>query len=247
MPLAVTKKSPVEKSKYLKDLFTGTYIKDVLERHKIIKETSDLEELLNVISSSIGSLTNPLNLSNTFNTVKHRPISANTISTYLEYFKDAFLIDSAVRYNIKGKKYISTPLKYYFVDVGLRNARLNFRQQEENHIMENIIFNELKIRGYDVDVGVVEHNTKDAQGKSQRNYLEVDFVANMGGKRFYIQSALNIDDEEKRAQEIKSLSRINDSFRKIVVVKDNIEPWQDDNGIQYIGVEQFLLEEDYLR
>lgn len=247
MPLAVTKKSPDEKSKYLKDLFTGTYIKDVLERHKIIKETSDLEELLNVISSSIGSLTNPLNLSNTFNTVKHRSISANTISTYLEYFKDAFLIDSAVRYNIKGKKYISTPLKYYFVDVGLRNARLNFRQQEENHIMENIIFNELKIRGYDVDVGVVEHNTKDFQGKSKRNYLEVDFVANMGGKRFYIQSALNIDDEEKRAQEIKSLSRINDSFRKIVVVKDNIEPWQDDNGIQYIGVEQFLLEEDYLR
>lgn len=243
MPLVVTKKSPEEKSKYLKDLFTGTYIKDVLERHKIINESSDLEELLNVISSSVGSLTNPLNLSNTFNSVKHKNISANTISTYLDYFKDAFLIDSAVRYNIKGKKYISTPLKYYFVDVGLRNARLNFRQQEENHIMENIIFNELKIRGFDVDVGVVQHNSKDTQGKSQRNYLEIDFVANKGSSRLYIQSALNIDDESKRLQETNSLNRIKDSFKKIIVVKDNIEPWQDENGIQYIGVEQFLLEE----
>ena len=243
MPLVVTKKSPEEKSKYLKDLFTGTYIKDVLERHKIINESSDLEELLNVISSSVGSLTNPLNLSNTFNSVKHKNISANTISTYLDYFKDAFLIDSAVRYNIKGKKYISTPLKYYFVDVGLRNARLNFRQQEENHIMENIIFNELKIRGFDVDVGVVEHNSKDTQGKSQRNYLEIDFVANKGSSRLYIQSALNIDDESKRLQETNSLNRIKDSFKKIIVVKDNIEPWQDENGIQYIGVEQFLLED----
>ena len=152
-----------------------------------------------------------------------------------------------MRYDIKGKKYISTPLKYYFVDVGLRNARMNFRQQEENHIMENIIFNELKIRGFDVDVGVVEHNIKDKQGKSRRNYLEVDFVANRGSGTFYIQSALSIDDEAKRAQEINSLCRINDSFRKIVVVKDNIEPWQDDKGIQYIGVEQFLLDEDYLR
>ncbi len=247
MPLAVTKKSPDEKSKYLKDLFSGTYIKDVLERHKIINDSSDLEELLNVISSSIGSLTNPLNLSNTFKTVKKRNIAPETISAYLEYFKDAFLIDSAVRYNVKGKKYISTPLKYYFVDVGLRNARLNFRQQEENHIMENIIFNELKIRGFDVDVGVVEHNTKDADGKSQRVFLEIDFVANMGGKRFYIQSALNIDDKAKKQQEINSLCRINDSFKKFVVIKDNIEPWQDDKGIQYIGIEQFLLEEDWLR
>ena len=247
MPLAVTKKMSDEKSKYLKDLFTGTYIKDVLERHRIIKATSDLEELLNVISSSIGSLTNPLNLANTFNTVKHKKITANTISTYLDYFKDAFLIDSAIRYNVKGKKYISTPLKYYFVDVGLRNARLNFRQQEENHIMENVIFNELKIRGFDVDVGVVEHNIKDADGKSQRVFLEIDFVANMGDKRFYIQSALNIDDEAKIQQEINSLCRINDSFKKFVVIKDNIEPWQDDKGIQYIGIEQFLLEEEWLR
>lgn len=247
MPLAVMKKTPEEKSKYLKDLFTGTYLKDVLERHIITNSTSDLEELLNIISSSIGSLTNPLNLSNTFKTVKKRNLAPETISTYLDYFKDAFLIDSAVRYNIKGKKYISTPLKYYFVDVGLRNARLNFRQQEENHIMENIIFNELKIRGFDVDIGVIEHNTKDATGKSRRNFLEIDFVANRGNNRFYIQSALHLDTQEKREQETQSLNRIHDSFKKIVVVKDDIEPWQDDKGIQYIGIEQFLLEKDWLR
>lgn len=247
MPLAVTKKTPEEKSKYLKDLFTGTYLKDVLERHTITNSTSDLEELLNIISSSIGSLTNPLNLSNTFKTVKKRNLAPETISTYLDYFKDAFLIDSAVRYNIKEKKYISTPLKYYFVDVGLRNARLNFRQQEENHIMENIIFNELKIRGFDVDIGVIEHNTKDATGKSRRNFLEIDFVANKGSNRFYIQSALYVDTQEKREQETQSLNRIHDSFKKIVVVKDDIEPWQDDKGIRYIGIEQFLLEKDWLR
>lgn len=247
MPLAVMKKTPEEKSKYLKDLFTGTYLKDVLERHTITNSTSDLEELLNIISSSIGSLTNPLNLSNTFKTVKKRNLAPETISTYLDYFKDAFLIDSAVRYNIKGKKYISTPLKYYFVDVGLRNARLNFRQQEENHIMENIIFNELKIRGFDVDIGVIEHNTKDATGKSRRNFLEIDFVANRGNNRFYIQSALHLDTQEKMEQETQSLNRIHDSFKKIVVVKDDIEPWQDDKGIQYIGIEQFLLEKDWLR
>ena len=247
MPLAVTKKTPEEKSKYLKDLFTGTYLKDVLERHTITNSTSDLEELLNIISSSIGSLTNPLNLSNTFKTVKKRNLAPETISTYLDYFKDAFLIDSAVRYNIKGKRYISTPLKYYFVDVGLRNARLNFRQQEENHIMENIIFNELKIRGFDVDIGVIEHNTKDATGKSRRNFLEIDFVANKGSNRFYIQSALYVDTQEKREQETQSLNRIHDSFKKIVVVKDDIEPWQYDKGIQYIGIEQFLLEKDWLR
>ncbi len=247
MPLAATKKTPEEKSKYLQDLFTGTYIKDVLERHKINKEASDLEELLNVISSSIGSLTNSLNLANTFESVKHKKIDSETISSYLEYFKDAFLIDSAVRYNIKGKKYINTPLKYYFVDVGLRNARLNFRQQEENHIMENIIFNELKLRGFNVDVGVVEYNYKDTEGKSKRTQLEVDFVANKGNQRFYIQSALNIDSSEKKNQETNSLQRIDDSFKKIVVVKDDIEPWIDEKGIQYIGVQDFLLDEEFLR
>lgn len=247
MPLAVIKKTPEEKSKYLQDLFKGTYIKDVLERHKINKESSDLEELLNVISSSIGSLTNPLNLANTFESVKHKRINPETITSYLEYFKDAFLIESAVRYNIKGKKYINTPLKYYFVDIGLRNARLNFRQQEENHIMENIIFNELKMRGFNVDVGVVEYNFKNAEGKSQRTQLEVDFVANKGNRRIYIQSALNLDTEEKQKQETNSLNRIDDSFKKIVVVKDDIEPWIDEKGIQYVGVQEFLLDENFLK
>lgn len=246
MPLVVSKRTPEEKSKYLKDLFAGTYIKDVLERYSITRERADLEELLNVISSSVGSLTNPLNLANAFNSLKHKKISPNTISSYLEYFKDAFLIDSALRYDIKGKRYINTPLKYYFVDVGLRNARLNFRQQEESHIMENVIFNDLKMRGFDVDVGVVEQHTKDGEGKSHRNFLEIDFVANMGSKRFYIQSVLAMDGEEKRRQETNSLNRIRDSFRKIVVVRDAIEPWQDDEGVQYIGVEQFLLDWDYL-
>lgn len=243
MPLVRSKKTPEEKSKYLKNLFSGTYIKDVLERHDISNDASDLDEILNVISSSIGSLTNPLNLANTFLSVKHKKIAPETVSLYLDYFKDAFLIDSAVRYNIKGKKYISTPLKYYFVDIGLRNAKLNFRQQEGNHIMENIIFNELKIRGYDVDVGVVEYNSKNEKGKSQRNYLEVDFIANKGNQKIYIQSALNIDDNEKRIQETNSLNRIDDSFKKIVVVKDDIEPWKDEKGIQYIGIEQFLLDD----
>lgn len=247
MPLAVTKKTPEEKSKYLQDLFTGTYIKDVLERHKINKDSSELEDLLNVISSSIGSLTNPINLANTFNSEKHKKISPLTIGSYLDYFKDAFLIDSAIRYNIKGKKYINTPLKYYFVDVGLRNARLNFRQQEENHIMENIIFNELKIRGFNVDVGVVEYNYKNEEGKSQRTQLEVDFVANKGNQRLYIQSALNLDTEEKQNQETNSLKRIDDSFKKIVIVKDDIEPWIDEKGIQYVGVQDFLLDENWLR
>lgn len=247
MPLVTTKKTPEEKSKYLQDLFTGTYIKDVLERHKIYKEASDLEDLLNVISSSIGSLTNPVKLANTFESVKHTKISSETIALYLEYFENAFLIDDATRYNIKGKKYINSTLKYYFVDVGLRNARLNFRQQEENHIMENIIFNELKMRGFNVDVGVVEYNYKNEDGKSQRTQLEVDFVANKGNQRFYIQSALNVDTEEKTQQETNSLKRIDDSFKKIVVVKDDIEPWVDEKGIWYVGVQEFLLDDGWLR
>ncbi|MCF0262490.1 MAG: ATP-binding protein [Sphaerochaetaceae bacterium] len=247
MPLAVSKKSVEEKSKYLKDLFTGTYIKDVLERHKIGKDVSELEEILDIIASAVGSLTNPVRLSNTFESEKQKKIDSDTIAKYLDYFKDAFLIDSALRYDIKGKKYINTPLKYYFVDVGLRNAKINFRQQEENHIMENIIFNELKLRGFNVDVGVVEYNYKDKDGISQRSKLEVDFIATLGSKKFYIQSAWSIDSEEKREQETNSLNRIDDSFRKIVVVKDDIESWQDEKGIQYVGVEQFLLDDDLLK
>jgi uncharacterized protein len=197
---------------------------------------------LNIISSSIGSLTNPNKLSDTFRTTKKISINSTTIDLYLEYFEEAFIIDSARRYDIKGKKYIGTPLKYFFTDIGLRNACLNFRQQEENHIMENILYVELKARGYNVDVGVIEYRHLDKNGKSVRSQLEVDFVAGDGGKIYYIQSALNIDDEKKRNQETNSLKRIPDSFKKIVVVKDDIMPWNDDNGILYIGIKDFLLD-----
>jgi len=243
MPVVLLRKTHEEKSKYLKDLFTKTYITDVIERYRILNEKEILEELLNIISSSIGSLTNPTKLSNTFRSIKNIKISSVTINTYLDYFIDAFIICKSYRYNIKGKKYIDTPLKYYFTDVGLRNARLNFRQQEENHIMENIIYNELAARAFDVDVGVVEYNYRNNDGKSQRSQLEVDFIANKDSKRYYLQSALSISEEEKRKQETNSLYRIDDSFKKIVVVKDDIIPWHDEKGVLYIGIEQFLLDE----
>ena len=243
MPVVLSKKTHEEKSKYLKDLFAKTYITDVIERHKILKDKEVLEELLNIVSSSIGSLTNPTKLSNTFESVKKINIKSETISIYLDYFIDAFIICKSYRYDIKGKKYIDTPLKYYFTDVGLRNARLNFRQQEENHIMENIIYNELSARAFDIDVGFVEYNHKNKLGKSQRSQLEVDFIANKDSRRYYIQSALSVSEEEKRKQETNSLYRINDSFKKIVVVKDDIIPWHDEKGVLYIGVEQFLLDE----
>jgi len=243
MPVVLLRKTHEEKSKYLKDLFTKTYITDVIERYRILNEKEILEELLNIISSSIGSLTNPTKLSNTFRSIKNIKISSVTINTYLDYFIDAFIICKSYRYNIKGKKYIDTPLKYYFTDVGLRNARFNFRQQEENHIMENIIYNELAARAFDVDVGVVEYNYRNNDGKSQRSQLEVDFIANKDSKRYYLQSALSISEEEKRKQETNSLYRIDDSFKKIVVVKDDIIPWHDEKGVLYIGIEQFLLDE----
>lgn len=243
MPYVLYLKSHEEKSKYLKDLFENVYIKDVLERNRILNDKSILEDLLNIISSAVGSLTNPTKLSNTFQSVKHVQVNANTISRYLDFFIDAFILSKACRYDIKGKKYIETPLKYYFSDVGLRNARLNFRQQEENHIMENIIYNELIARGFDVDVGVVEYNSKDENGKKIRTQLEIDFVTNKGNRRYYIQSALSVDDEGKRIQETNSLNRVEDSFKKIVVVKDGIIPWYDEHGIFYIGIEEFLLDE----
>ena len=246
MPNVLNRKTHEEKSKYLKDLFAKTYITDVIEHNRILNDKTVLEDLLNIVSSSVGSLTNPSKLANTFQSVKHVSVSANTISRYLDFFIDAFVMYKAFRYDIKGKKYIDTPLKYYFTDVGLRNARLNFRQQEENHIMENIIFNELMAREYDVDIGVVEYNYQDASGKKLRTQLEVDFVANKGSKRYYVQSALSIDNEDKRKQEINSLLRVADSFKKIVVVKDDIIPWHDDNGILYVGIEQFLLDEDVI-
>lgn len=243
MPLVLSKKTHEEKSKYLKDLFTKTYLSDVLEHNHILNEQIVLEDLLNIVSSAVGSLTNPAKLANTFQSVKQISISSNTIGKYLDYFIDAFIMHKALRYDIKGKKYMETPLKYYFTDVGLRNARLNFRQQEENHIMENVIFNELMAREFDVDVGVVEYNHVDESGKKIRTQLEIDFVANKGSKRYYIQSAFSIADEDKRKQEINSLTRVPDSFKKIVVVRDDIIPWHDEQGILYVGIEQFLLEE----
>lgn len=247
MPLATLLESHEEKSKYLKDLFDRTYIKDVLERHEIKNDTEVLDILLDVLASGIGSLTNPSKLANTFKSQRQIGIGSETIEKYIGYFEESFLIEKAVRYDVKGRKYIGTPAKYYYTDLGLRNARLGFRQLEETHIMENVLYNDLIRRGMNVDVGVVEYNTKDADGKKIRKQLEVDFVVNQGGKRFYIQSALSIADPDKKEQEIESLKRIPDSFSKMVVVRDYLKPWQDENGITYVGIEQFLLNEELLK
>ena len=243
MPLMMLQKTHEDKAAYLRDLFDKIYLDDIITRKSIGHAKSVLEDLLDVISSSVGSLTNPLKLSNTFASVKKMSITDDTIAKYLDYFIDAFLLYKAQRFDVKGRKYIGSPLKYYFSDIGLRNARLNFRQQEENHIMENIIYNELRYRDYSVDVGIVEYNYKNAERKSVRSQLEIDFVASNGSDKLYIQSALSVSDEEKRMQEVNSLKRVNDSFRKIVVIKDNIIPWYDDDGIYYIGIEKFLLGE----
>ncbi len=247
MPLATSLESHEEKSRYLKDLFDRTYIKDVLERHEIKNDTEVLDILLDVLASGIGSLTNPSKLANTFKSERQIGIGSETIEKYIGYFEELFLIEKAVRYDVKGRKYIGTPAKYYYTDLGLRNARLGFRQLEETHIMENVLYNDLIRRGMNVDVGVVEYNTKDADGKKIRKQLEVDFVVNQGGKRFYIQSALSIADPDKKEQEIESLKRIPDSFSKMVVVRDYLKPWQDENGITYVGIEQFLLNEELLK
>ena len=244
LPLVMTKKSHEEKAKYLQSLFDAIYISDIMDRNKLVYEKSVLDDILNIVSSSVGSLTNANKITNTFKSAKQINIGAPTVNRYLDYFIDAFLLYKAERYDVKGRKYIGSPLKYYFSDVGLRNARLNFRQQDDNHIMENIIYNELCGRDFSVDVGVVEYCYKDAEKKSKRTQLEIDFVANKGSKKYYIQSALNVADEKKREQEIRSLKRVGDSFKKIVVVKDNIIPWHDDDGILYIGIEQFLLDEN---
>lgn len=246
MPVTLSLETHEEKSRYLRNLFDQTYIKDILERHRIKNDTEVLEILLDVLASAIGSLTNPAKISNTFKTERNIRISSESISLYIGYFEDAFLLKKAVRYDVKGKKYIKTPVKYYYSDPGLRNARLGFRQLEETHLMENILYNDLIRRGLDVDVGVVEYNTIDTEGKKIRKQLEVDFVVNRGDERFYIQSALSIADPEKREQEIASLVRIPDSFTKIVVVREYMKPWTDENGIKYVGIEQFLLDEGFL-
>ena len=245
LPKIVEIKTDEEKVQYLKNIFTETYIKDIKERNKIYNN-EELEELLDILSSSIGSLTNPKKLSDTFKSTKNVNLHVDTIKNYLDYFVDSFLIEQAKRYDIKGKKYINTPYKYYFSDVGLRNARLNFRQNEETHIMENIIYNELKIKGFNIDIGIVEYNTIDAKGTKTRKQLEVDFVCNKGNKKYYIQSALSLQSKEKMEQEQNSLLRIDDTFKKIIITKDDIKPYYNNNGILIINLFDFLLNEDIL-
>lgn len=240
MPYIYSLQSDEEKNQYLKDLFQETYIKDVLERNNIQNEREVLELLLDFTSSAIGSLTNPTKLSRRFLSEKQISISSNTISKYLGFFEEAYVLYHANRYDVKGSRYFSTPLKYYFADIGLRNARLNFRQVEDTHIMENIIYNDLLRRGYNIDVGVVEKDYK-KNGIRTKSQLEVDFVINKGHQRYYIQSALNVDSPEKREQETASLTNIDDSFKKIVIVRKPIIPKHDNDGILYLGVEDFLL------
>lgn len=245
MPYVLNLKNHEDKSKYLRDLFENVYIKDVLERNRILNDRSILEDLLNIISSSVGSLTNPTKLSNTFQSIKHVQVNANTISRYLDCFIDAFILSKACRYDIKGKKYIETPLKYYFSDAGLRNARLNFRQQEETHIMENIIYNELLRREYSVDVGVVEI-VEGSGGKRTKKQCEIDFVINKGSKKYYIQSALNVSEPSKLEAELRPLKHTKDFFKKIIIVKTSMKPWTDENGILHLGLYEFLLNENAL-
>lgn len=234
-----------KKVKYLQNLFETVYLADIIERHKI-KNEHEMRELVLIMASSIGSSYNPTKLSNTFKSVKNVIISNKTISNYLTFLSEAFLLKKAIRYDIKGKKYINTLSKYYFSDIGLRNAILDMRQQEETHIMENIIYNELIIRGYSVDVGMVEIKKPDKDGKWIRTQLEVDFIANLGNNKYYVQSALSIPDREKEIQESRSLTNINDYFKKIIVVKEHIMPRRNEEGILTIGLFDFLLKEDSL-
>lgn len=240
LPLILNQKTDEQKRNYLISLFNTTYLKDTIERNNI-NRVDVLDSLINLLSSSIGSLTNPKKISDTFISNSFKDVSINTISSYLNCLLDSFIIEKVERYDVKGKKYISTPSKYYFSDIGLRNARINFRQMEENHIMENIIYNELLSRGYNVDVGVVE-----VREGNIRKQLEVDFVCNQSDKRFYIQVALNLDTREKTIQEEKSLLNINDNFKKIIVVKDNILKWYTEEGILVIGLQEFLLNKNSL-
>lgn len=240
LPLTVNMETDEQKSTYLSNLFIETYLKDILERNRI-KNDDELSELINILASDIGSLTNPYKLSNTFKSVKKINISPVTLSKYVKYLEEAFIINEAKRYDVKGKKYIDTPFKYYFEDIGLRNARLDFRQVEENHIMENIIYNELRLRGYKVDVGVVSAKEKTQDADYVKKQFEVDFVANQGNKRYYVQSAYQLNNDEKTEQEKRSLKKIEDSFKKIIVIKDNIKLRRDENGFVTIGIWDFLL------
>lgn len=245
LPLTVTMKTEEQKIQYLTTLFSETYIKDIIERNHIEK-VQELNDLINVIASSVGALSNPSKIEATFKSVIQSDISLNTIRQYIEYLKDAFVINEAQRYDVKGRKYIGTPVKYYFEDIGLRNARLEFRQVEETHIMENIIYNELKIRGFQVDVGVVQKREKNKNGALTKKQLEIDFIANQGSRRYYVQSALSLPDAEKMKQEKASLVSVSDSFKKIIVVKDIINVRHDEDGITIMSVYDFLLNENSL-
>lgn len=245
LPLVLSFTTPDQKIAFLKSLFEETYISDIVGRHNI-RNKAELEELLNILSSAIGSLTNPEKLAATFRSVKNKKISSSTIKKYIHYLCDSFLIDSAVRYDVKGKKYIDTPVKYYFTDMGLRNARLNFRQLEETHSMENIIFNELKIRGFNVDVGVIMQYDTNEKGNSIRKQLEIDFVCNKGSKRYYIQSAYAIPDQAKMEQEQRSLMLTGDFFKRIIITKDTPAPHYNEKGVLIMSVYDFLLDENSL-
>ena len=241
IPLVVLRDGANDKAAALQNLFREIYIRDIVRRNRV-KNIGELEDLLNILSSAIGSLTNPEKLKNTFRTVKKSKITSNTIKKYLDYFEDSFLIESAQRYDIKGKAYIETPKKYYFSDLGLRNARINFRQFEQTHSMENVIYNELRMRGYSVDVGVVPIAEKDRNGKVTRKQLEVDFVCNLGSSRYYIQSVYTLPDETKRTQEIRPFRKIDDSFKKIIITKDMVPTQYDEYGILTINIYDFLLD-----
>lgn len=245
LPPVVLLRTAEQKIELLKSLFQETYINDIISRHSV-KHRDEFEELINILASAIGSLTNPKKLTDTFKSKKNKVISSNTIKSYLDYLCDAYVVSRATRYDIKGKKYIDTPQKYYFSDVGIRNACINFRQLEENHTMENVIYNELIARNFNVDVGIITATGKDNDGKSVRKQLEVDFVCNKGSKRYYIQSAFSIPDREKMEQESNSLLRIDDSFKKIIVVKDLPAPTYTEDGILVISVYDFLLNSNSL-
>ena len=245
IPLVLEFTTPDQKIAFLKSLFEETYISDIVGRHNI-RNKAELEELLNILSSAIGSLTNPQKLSATFQTVKKKKISNSTIKRYIDYLCDSFLIDSAIRYDVKGKKYIDTPVKYYFTDMGLRNARLNFRQIEETHSMENIIFNELKMRGFNVDVGVIMQYETNEKGSNIRKQLEIDFVCNQGSKRYYIQSAYAIPDQAKMEQEQRSLMLTGDFFKRMIITKDTPAPYYNESGVLIMNVYDFLLNENSL-
>lgn len=245
LPQILSYTTEEQKVRFLKTLFDETYIKDIKERYDIRKD-DDLEELINIMASGIGALTNPNKLANTFRSEKKSAISYDTVKDYIDYLCDSFLVEKSTRYDIKGKRYVNSPYKYYFMDLGLRNARINFRQSEKSHLMENMIYNELKIRGFNVDVGVVPIVTKNENGKQQRSSLEVDFVCNLGSKRYYIQSAYRMESDEKIRQERASLLKVDDSFKKIIVIGEESPVTRDESGITTLGIYDFLLKDNSL-